>query len=373
MRELVLLFLKLGSIGFGGPAAHIALLREETVERRGWLDDGRFMDLVGATNLIPGPNSTEMAIHIGYLRGGAIGMILAGAAFIAPAFCITTAFAWMYVEYGDTPTLGPALAGVKPVVLAIIAIALWKLGKTALKTPPLWGLAAAALAAPLAGANEIAVLLTGGALGAFAARGGWRPGANLFALGLPAAVPWLAVFAATAPAASVSLWKLGWFFLKVGSVLYGGGYVLFAFIEGGLVDQYGWLTRAQLIDAIAAGQFTPGPILTAATFIGYIAAGFPGAVVATLGIFLPSFFFVWLLQRHMAALRSSPAATAFLDAVNACAVGLMASVTLVLGAASMVSWHAWLIAALALAVRAQVNVNPAWLVLAGGLLGWLLG
>jgi chromate transporter len=383
LGELARLFLKLGVIGFGGPAAHIAMLEDEVVRRRRWLDRQHFLDLIGATNLIPGPNSTEMAMHVGFERAGWLGLATSGACFIVPAVAITGGFAWLYVTYGALPQVEPFLWGIEPAVLAVILGALWKLGRQALQGWRLAALGAVATAAVLAGADEVATLFAAGLLGMLwlrlAARRGEGEGAAspgfvpVLLSGLRRTAGAAAATAAGAGAAgAVPLGKLFLFFLKVGAVLYGSGYVLVAFLEGGLVRRYGWLSEGQLLDAIALGQLTPGPVLSTATFIGYVLAGAPGAAVATIGIFLPSFLFVLALNPLVPKLRRSAWMAAFLDAVNVAAVGLMAAVTVKLGAAALTSWPAWLIAGLAAAAALRFRVNAAWLVLAGALLGRLL-
>jgi chromate transporter len=378
LRELALLFLKLGAISFGGPAAHIALIEAEIVRKRQWVTRQQFLDMLGAANLIPGPTSTELAINVGFVRAGWTGMCVAGASFILPAALITGAFAWAYVKYGSLPQATSVLMGIKPAVVAVIAIAIWRLGKTALKDAGLGVLAALSLVAFFFGLNPILILFAGGALGmvvrqsakavttgaalipAIRARSGW-------AISISAS----AVSAAGSVITRPSVWRIALFFLKVGAVLYGGGYVLLAFLEQGLVQQHGWLARQQLLDAIAIGQFTPGPVLSTATFIGYILGGMPGAAVATVGIFLPSFFYVALLAPILFRLRRSQWIGAFLDSVNVCAVALMAGVTFRLGADALRSWQTWLIATASLIVLLRWKVGPAWVVLGGGIAGLL--
>ncbi|MDX1419397.1 MAG: chromate efflux transporter [Rubricoccaceae bacterium] len=379
LAELARLFLKLGVVAFGGPAAHIAMMEDEVVERRGWMTRQHFLDLIGATNLIPGPNSTEMVMHVGYERAGGRGLAVAGACFIGPAVLLTGLAAWFYVRFGSLPAVEPFLYGIKPAVLAVILGALWKLGRKAVTGWRLGVLAVGVAAAVLAGVNEVWALLAGGLLGMLWLRLTGPPSdaaERLLPILLFQARPDTGAVALAAgvagAAAGVSLWKLGLFFLKVGAVLYGSGYVLIAFLEGGLVQDYGWLTQAQLLDAVALGQFTPGPVLSTATFIGYVLAGVPGAAVATLGIFLPSFVFVRLLNPLIPRLRASAWLSAFLDAVNAAAVALMAAVTVELGADVLVSWPAWVIALGAAVLALRYKVNAAWLVLGGAVLGWLL-
>jgi chromate transporter len=325
LRELLTVFGTLGVIGFGGPAAHIALMRREVVERRGWLTDAEMVDLVGITNLIPGPNSTEMAMHVGRLRAGGAGLVVAGLAFILPAAAIVLVLAWAYVTYGATPTGEALLYGIKPVVIAIVAAALVAFGRTALTGPLRWAVAAAAAVLWVAGVNEL-VLLAGGAIMVATVRLG------------TSGHPWAAVGLAlpsAAAAASVNLVTLGAVFLKAGALLYGSGYVLLAFLRGDLVERLGWLTDAQLLDAVAIGQVTPGPLFTTATFVGYVLAGIPGALVATVAIFAPAFVFVALIGPLAERIRRRPLTAALLDGVNAAAVGLMAAVSVELAAGAV--------------------------------------
>ena len=324
LRELLAVFGTLGVIGFGGPAAHIALMRREVVERREWLTDQQMVDLVGITNLIPGPNSTEMAMHVGRLRAGGIGLLVAGLAFILPAAAIVLALAWAYVTYGDTPTGEALLYGIKPVVIAIVVAALAPFARTALTSPLRWVVAAAAAALWAVGVNEL-VLLAGGAILVAGLRLGTRHPWAAVGLVLPAATA----------VASVNLLTLGAVFLKAGALLYGSGYVLLAFLRGDLVDRLGWLTDAQLLDAVAIGQVTPGPLFTTATFIGYLLAGIPGALVATVAIFAPAFVFVAIIGPLAERLRDRPLTAALLDGVNAAALGLMAAVSVQLGASAL--------------------------------------
>lgn len=320
IRELLVVFGTLGVIGFGGPAAHIALMRREVVERRGWLTDAQMVDLVGITNLIPGPNSTEMAMHVGRLRAGGIGLVVAGLAFIVPAASIVLALAWAYVTYGDTPTGEAVLYGIKPVVIAIVVAALAAFARTALTTPSRWVVAASVAVLWILGVNEL-VLLAGGAI-------------SVAGLRLGTQHPWAAVglvLPAATAVASVNLLALGAVFLKAGALLYGSGYVLLAFLRGDLVDRLGWLTDAQLLDAVAIGQVTPGPLFTTATFVGYVLAGIPGALVATVAIFAPAFVFVALIGPLADRIRDRPLTAALLDGVNAAAIGLMAAVSVQLG------------------------------------------
>jgi chromate transporter len=352
------------------------MLRAEVVTRRGWLTEQHFLDLLGATNLIPGPNSTELVIHTSYLRGGWRGLVIGGSLFIAPAMALVLAFAWLYVRYGTTTTGEWLLYGIKPVVIAVVAQALWNLGRTAIKSALLAALTAGVVALYLLGLNEI-VLLFGAALlvALLVNRHRLRPtrgSVTLPVVALPKLPLLAAVSAATVAAgASVSYSHARLFltFLKIGAVLYGSGYVLLAFLRNDFVERLGWLTEKQLIDAVAVGQFTPGPVFTTATFVGYVVGGFPGALLATLGIFLPAFVFVALSIPLVPRLRKSPWTAAALDGVNVAAVGLMAAVEWELGRAAVVDV---VTAALALAAAVLLicyKVNSAWLVLGGGLLG----
>ena len=361
--EVARLALKLGFTAFGGPAAHIAMLHEEVVTRRKWLGEQRFLDLLGATNLIPGPNSTEMVIHVGFIRAGYPGLLAAGLGFILPAAAIVLALAWLYVQYGTTPTGEWLLYGIKPVIIAVVLQALWGLGRKALKGPLLAAAGVAVFVGYLAGLNELLLLFGVGLLVAVirTGRGRWA-GGRMAAL----VIPWLAV---AAPAGAASLSQLFLVFLKVGGLLYGSGYVLLAFLHNDLVINLGWLTDQQLLDAVAVGQFTPGPVFTTATFVGYVVAGWPGAVVATVGIFLPSFLFVAALSPLIPRMRRSAGLAALLDGVNAAALGLMAAVTWQLGRAALVDWLTVLLALLAAGLLLRFKINSAWLVLAGGLVG----
>ncbi|HYI65644.1 MAG TPA: chromate efflux transporter [Candidatus Limnocylindrales bacterium] len=361
LRDLLVVFGTLGIVGFGGPAAHIALMRREVVERRQWLNDAQLLDLVGITNLIPGPNSTELAMLVGRMRAGGMGLVVAGLSFIIPAAGVVLALAWAYMTYGTTPTGAALLYGIKPVIIAIVAAALVAFARTSLTGPLRVGLAAAVAMLWVLGVNEL-VLLAAGALIVAAARGGTR-------------YPWVAlgiVLPATA-AASVNLLTLAGVFLKAGALLYGSGYVLLAFLRGDLVQRLGWLTDAQLLDAVAIGQVTPGPLFTTATFIGYVLAGVPGAVVATIAIFLPAFIFVALIGPIADRLRRRPLTAALLDGVNAAAIGLMAAVSVALGAEAI---HDPLTIVLALGAGAALiwaRVPSVVLVAVGGLAGVAAG
>jgi chromate transporter len=349
LGEIARLFLKLGTIGFGGPAAHIALMEADVVRRRRWLTREQFLDLLGAVNLIPGPNSTELAILIGHRKAGTRGLIVAGTCFILPAACIVGAIAWAYVRFGALPQADIVLRSIKPVILAVVIQALWSLGRTALKTPVTVAIAAACVVLNAAGLHELAVLLAAGVAGV--AAGAIRsPTSTLFSVGI---VP------------------LFLFFLKVGSILFGSGYVLLAFLRADLVERWQWLSDAQLLDAVAVGQFTPGPVFTTATFVGYVVAGWSGAVAATIGIFLPAFILSAISAPLVPRMRSSKPVGAFLDGVNAASLALMAVVTFQLARVAVVDLTTVVLAIAAAVVLLKWKVNSAWLVLAAALFGLL--
>lgn len=363
LRELALLFLRIGCVAFGGPAAHIAMMEEEVVRRRGWLTREEFLDRLGATNLIPGPNSTEMAIHIGHRRAGWPGLLVAGACFILPATLMVALLAWGYVRHGRLPAVAGILYGLKPVMIAILVQALWLLGRTAVKSAGLAILAAAGLVASLLHVHELAVLLGSGAV-AWLARAPRRPA-------VAAVVPGLAVAgAATASPGVASVFLL---FAKIGSVLYGSGYVLIAFLRADLVERLRWLTPGQLLDAVAVGQITPGPVSTTATFVGYLVAGWPGAAAATLGIFLPAFLFVAASGPLVPRLRRSPGASAFLDGVNVASLALMAAVAYPLGRAALVDLPTLALALTAAALLLLARISSVWVVALGALVGLVIG
>ena len=386
MREVAAVFGRLGVTAFGGPAAHVAMMRDEVVRRRRWVSDERFLDLLGATNLIPGPNSTEMAIHLGYVRAGWPGLVVGGLLFITPAMVLVLTLAWAYVTYGSLPQAQWLLYGVKPVIIGIVAHALYGLSRTALKGPVPALVAAGVLALYVVGVNELALLFGGALAGAallyVVGRRGARPRAAALMVGdgaLRGAGPRAALVAAlgAATAAPFTLSTLFLTFLKIGAVLYGSGYVLLAFMRGDFVERLGWLTDQQLIDAISVGQFTPGPVFTTAAFVGYlmgsaggdVGSGIGAGLVATLGIFLPSFVFVAISGPMVPRLRSWPATARLLDGVNAAALGLMAAVTLELGRAAIVDPVTTVLAVGALGVLLRWKVNSAWLVLAGAVVG----
>jgi chromate transporter len=378
LLEIALLFLRLGATAFGGPAAHIAMMEDEVVRRRQWLSRDKFLDLLGATNLIPGPNSTEMAIHIGYLRGGWPGLIVAGSCFILPAALIVTGFAWAYVRYGSLPQTAHVLYGVKPVIIAVVLQALWGLARAAVKTKFLAVIGFAAVVLSFLRVNELLVLFLAGIL-VFCLS--WLSGhqrsqtkqRRSILLVLPSTVYFQTVAATGTAVASVGLLPLFLFFLKVGSVLFGSGYVLLAFLRGDLVERWHWLTNAQLLDAIAVGQVTPGPVFTTATFIGYVLAGPEGALVATIGIFLPAFFFVAVSGPLVPRIRRSPAAGAFLDGVNVASLALMIVVTFLLGRAALVDLPTIALLLISGVLLIRFRINSVWLVIGGALVGFFLG
>lgn len=406
LRELAGLFVKLGATAFGGPAAHIAMMEAEIVRRRGWMSREEFLDLLGATNLLPGPNSTKMALFVGHARAGLAGLLVAGLSFVLPATAIVLAFSWAYVRFGALPAMPHFFEGIKPVVLALVAHALVILGRTALKTRLLLALGAAALAAAFL-VHEFVLLLVAGAVSVLAMqigdslrreRGGGVPalperrggpaaggaGGGARVARDEAAPPrasskkslssLLPLFLLSpVPALSFSLLGLFLFFLKTGAILFGSGYVLLAFLKNDLVERWQWLTNAQLLDAIAVGQFTPGPLSSTATFIGYVLAGPAGALVATAGIFLPAFAFVAACGPFVHHLRASRALGAFLDGVNVGALALMAAVTLQLAHSALVNVPTAALFLASVAFLSVARLNAAWLVLAGGLLGVAFG
>jgi len=378
LRSLGLIFLRLGTISFGGPAAHVAMMHEEVVTRRRWLSREEFLDLLGATNLIPGPNSTEMAIHVGHRRGGWLGLVIAGSCFILPAALIVTGCAWAYVRYGSLPASTAILYGVKPVIIAIVLRALWELGRTAIKTNSLAVICLSGVVLCFAGVNELLILL----LAAVAAglsrwaipriRTGGVHGVGVVAAGPFAFLAQGAGAALAGAAVPFSLWALFLFFIKIGSVLFGSGYVLLAFLRADLVVRWHWLTESQLLDAIAIGQITPGPVFTTATFIGYVLGGLRGALIGTLGIFLPAFFFVGVSGPLVPRIRRSPTAGAVLDGINAASLSLMIVVTYQLGRAALVDIPTVLLAVVSMAALIRFRFNSAWLVLGGAAAGLIL-
>ncbi len=362
LKDVALLFFKLGSIAFGGPAAHIAMMEDEVVKKRKWMTHQHFLDLVGATNLIPGPNSTEMTMHCGHERAGWKGLIVAGACFVFPAVVITMVFAWLYQQYGQLPKVEPFIYGIKPAVIAIILGAVYRLGKKALKNVELGILGALTLIACLLGVHEILALFACGFLGLV-----WyfiRNSKN----NLNSFTP----FVLLQVTASAGTLKVLWTFFKVGALLYGSGYVLFAYLDAELVST-GLLTRQELMDAVAVGQFTPGPVLSTATFVGWQLGGFWGAIAATIGIFLPSFIFVAILNPLIPKMRKSKIIAAFLDAVNIAAVAVIVAVCVEMGKDTLTDWRAISIAVLSIiAVFVFKKMNSAFIVIVGALTGYLL-
>jgi chromate transporter len=363
IKEVAWLFLKLGLIGFGGPAVHIAMMEEEVVRKRNWFSQAHFLDLVGATNLIPGPNSTEMTMHCGHERAGKLGLIVAGICFIVPAVIITGVFAWLYKVYGKLPQVEPFIYGIKPAIIAVIVSLMFTLGKKAVKSVELGTIGIGAAALALYGVNEILILFGGGLLGVilYLLRSGDKLSRSL----MPVSV--LSNLHFTAEDL-----KLFGTFLKIGSILYGSGYVLFVFLDEELVKT-GLLNKQVLLDAIAVGQFTPGPVFSSATFIGWQIGGLPGAIAATIGIFLPSFIFVLLLNPLIPALRKSKVMSVFLDTVNVISVALIFSICVELGKASIQDWRTIMIGVLSLVVSLRFKkLNSAWVILGGAVVGYFL-
>jgi chromate transporter len=365
--ELTRVFLRLGAIAFGGPAAHIAMMDNEVVNRRQWMSREKLLDLLGVTNLIPGPNSTELAIHIGYERAGWRGLLIAGSCFILPAMLIVWTLAAIYARYQTVPQVEWLLYGIKPVIIAIVLQALWNLGKKAAKDLPTIIAGVAALTAYFAGLDEILVLILLGV--AVMVVKNWRRGNTTGAFLLPISGVLANIGSTTVGATSISWISVFLFFLKIGCVLYGSGYVLLAFLQRDLVERNQWLTSQQLLDAVAIGQVTPGPVFTTATFIGYLLAGNAGAIAGTIGIFLPAFVLVWVVNPWVDKLRQSSWASGFLDGVNAASLGLMAGVTYTLGRAAVVDWLTIILVILSAIAVFRFKINSAWLVLAGGVVG----
>jgi chromate transporter len=359
LSELAALFLRLGFTAFGGPAAHVALMRHEVVTRRRWMKDDAFLDLVGATNLIPGPNSTELAIHVGRVRAGTLGLVVAGACFILPAALLTLALAWAYTRWGQLPQAAAVMAGIKPVVVAIVVQAIVTLARSAVKSPALGVLGAACVVASALRGPELAILFGAGALAAIASL---PRGAPAFAVAFPAA---------GASGIALSTSAIFFVFLKIGSVLFGSGYVLVAFLRTELVATRGWLTEGQLLDAVAAGQVTPGPVFTTATFVGWLLGSGPGAIAATLGIFAPAFVLVALSAPLLPRLRASRLTGRFLDGLNVASLALMAVVAFDLGRAAVVDVPTALVAGAAALVLVTLKPNPTWLIAGGAIVGAL--
>jgi chromate transporter len=370
IMQLFLEFFKIGFIAFGGPAAHAGLMERELVGRKKWITSQMFLDFLGAVNLIPGPNSTQLTMLVGYRLRGIAGMLATGFGFIIPAALITGVLAWLYVRMGHVPAVEGLLFGLKPAVIAVIAAAILQLGRKAVKNVWVGLLGIATLGLTLWGLNEITVILGAGAFGAlaFSAYKGFRGEKGIHTL-----APFLLLNSVVWAGTHYSALKLFWVFAKIGAVLFGTGYVLVAYMDGELVEKLGWLTREQLLDAIAIGQFTPGPILSAATFVGYVLDGVPGALLATAGIFLPSFVYIMVLYPLIPRLRQSPYTAAFLDSVNVAAVAVMLSVSIQMTIDVATDWRAGLILVLALGgVFGLKKISPVWIILGGGLLGLLI-
>lgn len=368
ITEVISVFFKLGCFSFGGPAAHIAMMEEEIVNRRKWLDRQHFLDLIGATNLIPGPNSTEMTMHCGYERAGILGLFAAGASFILPSVAITGVFAWMYLTYGQLPEVQPFIYGITPAMLAIIAGAILKLGKKALKGWEVGILGGIVLLASLFGINEIAALLGAGLVGMIYFTTKQKINGSIE----KSLIPLVVGPSSSVLIAKITTTKVFLTFLKVGAILYGSGYVLFAYLDTELVTK-GWLTQQQLLDAVAVGQLTPGPVLSTATFIGYQLNGFYGAIAATVGIFLPSFLFVLLLNPLIPRMRKSKPLGYFLDSVNISAVAIMVATLYNMGLSTIIDWKTALLMVLSgIATFAIKKFNPIWIVIGASGLGYLL-
>lgn len=365
--EVAFLFLKLGTIGFGGPAAHTAMMHNEVVTRRKWMDDQTFLDLLGATQLIPGPNSTEMASHIGFIRAGWLGMIVGGLCFTLPAMCIVIVLSWVYVRYGTTPQAEWISYGVKPVVIGIILQAIWSLRKKAVKDTFSALLGVGVIILLLLGVNELVLLFGGAAIFMIVKNKSVSKRLNFLALLVP--IGGVGTSIATAKVYSLSVLFLT--FLKIGSVLYGSGFVLLAYLRADFVVRLGWLTDQQLLDAIAIGQITPGPLFTSATFIGYILGGFKGALLGTLAIFLPSYIFVAIVNPLIPRLRNSAWTGSLLDGVNIASLGLMAGVTIEIARSSLTDILTFLLAGLSVFILTRYKINATWLILGGVLVGLL--
>jgi chromate transporter len=368
MIEVIKTFLKLGVFGFGGPAAHLALIEEEIVNKKKWITREKLIDLIGITNIIPGPNSTEVVIHIGYLRAGWRGLIAAGLAFIVPAALITTAFAYLYVEYGSLPDAAWFLNGIKPAVIAIITGALFRLIRTGVKKQTSIMAFIFAFSLNMLGVSELILLFASGALIAL-----WDNKSKIInSLGGKAKVFIFPLFAFMREGlkSQPDIVNLGLYFLKIGSILYGSGYVLIAFLQGEIVGAYGWITTRQLLDAVAVGQFTPGPLLATATFIGYIIHGALGAAVATIGVFLPSFIFVAILARYMDKVRQNKILSSFLDGLNGGSLGLMGAVLLKLAMQTLTSPAVILIFIIGLILLIYFKLSAPLIIIAGAALSY---
>lgn len=365
LKELTQVFLKLGFTAFGGPAAHIAMMQQEVVTKRRWMSEQHFLDLIGATNLIPGPNSTEMAIHIGQDRAGWKGLLIAGLCFILPAVSITLFFAWLYQQYGQLPEVQPFIYGIKPAIIAVILAAIYPLAKKSLKNLQLWAIGFSVLLLSLYGINEVFLLFGAGILAMAIHFINQQRTAGLF-------IPITLLQISDSEVVSAKNLNLFLIFLKIGAILYGSGYVLFAFLDAELVAT-GLLSRQQLIDAIAVGQFTPGPVFSSVTFIGYQINGLSGALISTLAIFMPSFIFVALLHPLMKKMRSSKLLSVFLDAVNVASVAIIITVCYEMAKDSIADWRTIVIGIISsLIVFKFRKINSAFVVIGGGILGYLL-
>lgn len=365
IKDIALLFIKLGFIGFGGPAAHIAMMRDEVVVRRSWMSDSEFLDLVGITNLIPGPNSTEMAIHLGKIKGGFKGLLIAGLCFIIPAVAITLGIAVLYNKYGTLPSVQPFMYGIKPAIIAVIISAVLPLARTAIKSWTLAILGVISFALSFLGYPQLWIMIGAGVAYLLITRVKYSKGNSTQYLMVPLVMVSQAI-------GSISSAKLFLIFLKIGAILYGSGYVLFSFIDTELVAT-GFLSREVLADAIAVGQMTPGPVFSSVTFIGYHLAGWEGALFSTIGVFLPSFIFIALLGRVFTKLKTSAVFMAFLSGVNVASIALIASVALLLGTDSINDWRTIIIGLLSLLIAfVYKRVNSAFIVIGGSLLGYLL-
>lgn len=363
LGELALFFLRLGTTAFGGPAAHVAIMEDELVRRRQWLSREKFLDLLGASNLIPGPSSSELAIHIGYLCAGWRGLLIAGTCFILPAALMVAGIGWLYVRFGRLPATAGVLYGIKPVVIGVVLQALWSLGRTAVKTTFLGFVAVFALVLSVFGLHPLLLLLLAGGVACLPALRTSRVSLSVLPF---ATIGGGGILATTASFSLVSLFLV---FLKLGATVFGSGYVLLAFLRADLVTHRGWLTDAQLVDAVAVGQVTPGPVFTTATFIGFVLGGIRGAVLSTVGIFLPAFLLVAVSGPLVPRIRKSKPAGAFLDGVNVASLALMAAVTWQLGRASLVDTLTVLLAVASLIALLRFRVNSAWLVLVGATIG----
>lgn len=367
LAEVFFLFLRLGVTAFGGPAAHIAMMERETVQNRKWLTSEEFMDLLGATHLIPGPNSTELAMHLGYRRAGVCGLWIAGTAFILPAAVLVAGMAELYRRWGTLPTVGGLLYGVKAVMISVVVQSGWVLGKTALRERWLVAVAVAVFVLRWMGIHELYLLAGAGVIGLSAYRSAGTAGVVLPLVGINSILNALSNWVASLPL----LLRLFLIFLKIGSLLYGSGYVLLAFLQSDLVDRLQWVTSSQLIDAVAVGQATPGPVLTTATFLGYLVDGPTGAIAATVGIFLPAFLFVLVTCQWLPRLRKNSRFGPFVDGVNAASLGLLGAVAVELGKSALVDLPSAWMAIVSFGLLLRTRVNSVWLLVGAGILGWL--